>query len=398
MNPALERLADYPFARLRTLLADIQPPLGVTPLALSVGEPQHPLPAFAVEVMARHGDAWNRYPPIGGSDALREAAAGWLCRRFGLPPALVDPGGAVLPLSGTREGLFRVAQIAVGPGRDAVALPDPFYAPYEGAAIMAGAEPVLLPATEATGHLPDLDVLEADRALLDRLALFYLCSPSNPQGAVADRPYLDRLLRLARRHGFVLAADECYADLYDAAPPPSLLEAAAADGGALDGVLVFHSLSKRSNGAGLRSGFVAGDPRLIAALSRLASHAAAGMPVPIQAASAALWADDAHAEANRALYRAKFDAAEAALAGVLGFRRPAGGFFLWLETGDGEAAARRLWHEAGLRVLPGAYLSRAADPAVARGRIRVAAVHDAVTVGRAAGRIREILEPMEDAA
>jgi aspartate/methionine/tyrosine aminotransferase len=234
-------------------------------------------------------------------------------------------------------------------------MPNPVYAVYYGAAVMAGAEPVLLPAGRETGFLPDLDALPAD--LLARTALLHLCSPANPQGAVADAAYLDRAVALAREHGFLLAADECYSEIYDRGdPPPGALAAALRVGGDFRNVVVFNSLSKRSSAAGLRSGFVAGDPSLLARFLRLRAYAAAVQPLPLLAAAAALWRDEEHVAANRARYRAKIDAAERALEGRLGFYRPAGGFFLWLNVGDGEAAATRLWREAGIKTLPGAYL------------------------------------------
>jgi aspartate/methionine/tyrosine aminotransferase len=395
INTCLETLTDYPFGRLAALLDGVAPPPGVSPVALSVGEPQHAPPPMIAEVLARESGSWNRYPPIAGTERLREAARGWLGRRYGLPGDFLDPG-SILPLSGTREGLFLTALLAM-PGRDgggtpAVLLPNPFYACYEGAAVMAGAEPVFLDATAATGFLPDLDAL--DDALLRRTRLFYLCSPANPQGVAADRAYLARAIALARRYGFILAVDECYAEIYDAEPPCGVLEVAAGmDGGALDNLMVFHSLSKRSSAAGLRSGFVAGDPALIRAFQRLRSYSAASMPVPIQEASAALWDDDAHAAENRARYRAKIDAAERALDGRFGFYRPPGGFFLWLNVGDGEAAARALWARAGLKVLPGAYITRAGEgrPNPGAPYVRVALVHETDIVAEALGRFAEIL-------
>ncbi len=399
INLRLEELTNYPFARLRSLLDGIDPPAGTPPLAMSIGEPQHTAPELIGEALAAHSDDWNRYPPIAGTEDFRDAAADWLERRFRLPSGLVDRDRGLLPVSGTREALFLTAQLAVSPRRDgvvpAVCLPNPFYAAYEGAAVMAGAEPVFLEATAATGFLPDLDALTPD--LLDRTALFYFCSPSNPQGAVADLAYLQRLIGLARRHGFVLAIDECYAEIYDSAPPPGGLEAAAGiDGGALDNLLVFHSLSKRSSAAGLRSGFVAGDPALIADFARLRAFSAAGMPLPVLAASAALWRDDAHVEENRARYRAKFDLAESALGDRDGYVRPAGGFFLWLDLGpggDGELAARTLWREAGIKVLPGAYLTRPDADGINRGSryIRIALVHDEPVLAAALPRLAECL-------
>ena len=405
INLRLEALANYPFARLKGLLDGLAPPAGVEPLAMSVGEPQHAAPALIGRALAEHRHGWNRYPPIDGTEDFRDAAAGWLERRYRLPAGLVDRDGGVLPVSGTREALFLVAQLAVSPRRDgvtpAVCLPNPFYAAYEGAAAMAGAEPVFLDATAETGFLPDLDALSP--TLLDRTDLFYLCSPSNPQGAVADADYLRRLIGLARRHRFILAIDECYAEIYGAEPPPGGLQAAAGiDGGALDRVLVFHSLSKRSSAAGLRSGFVAGDPALVAAFARLRAFSAAGMPLPILAASAALWRDDAHAAENRDRYRAKFDLADAVLGDRPGYLRPAGGFFLWLDLGpggDGEAAARRLWVEAGIKVLPGAYLTRPSADGINRGDryIRIALVHDEPVLAAALPRLAACLDrPAED--
>jgi N-succinyldiaminopimelate aminotransferase len=396
INAHLEKLTDYPFGRLNALLEGCTPPPGATPLALSVGEPQHAPPPLVDAVLAESRDGWNRYPPIAGTDRLREAAAGWLGRRYGLPAGLIDPGTGLLPLSGTREGLFLAALLTApgGPasGAPAVCLPNPFYATYEGAAVMAGCEPVYLDATAATGFLPDLESLTP--ALLARTRLMFLCSPGNPQGAIADRAYLARAIGLARQHGFVLVVDECYAEIYDRAPPPGALEVAAAmDGGALDNLLVFHSLSKRSNVAGLRSGFVAGDRRLIAAFRLLRGYAAAGMPLPLQAVSAALWDDDAHAVENRDRYRVKIDAAERVLRGRFGFYRPPGGFFLWLDVGDGEAAARTAWRRAALRVLPGGYITRAPTGAPNHGAayIRVALIHDPATVGDALARLADAL-------
>ncbi|QQP89809.1 aminotransferase class I/II-fold pyridoxal phosphate-dependent enzyme [Skermanella sp. TT6] len=402
VNDRLGRLSDYPFTRLAALLAGITPRANAEPVVMSVGEPQHAPPALIDEVLRTQAHLWGKYPPVAGTPEFRAAAARWLDRRYGLPAGMVEPDRMVLPVAGTREALFLAALLAVPESkagmRPAVLLPNPFYAAYEGAAVMAGAEAVFLTTTRETGFLPDLDALSPE--LLDRTALFYLCTPSNPQGAVADRSYLTRAIGLARRHGFVLAVDECYAEIYDAEAPTGVLEVAAAlqargeaSGGGLANLLVFHSLSKRSNAAGLRSGFVAGDPDLIALFSRLRSYSIAGTPLPALAAAAALWDDDVHVVENRALYRAKFDAAESALDGRFGFYRPAGGFFLWLDVGDGEAAAATLWREGGIKVLPGAYLTRPDADGVNRGSsfIRIALVHDAATVAEACTRIAKIL-------
>jgi aspartate/methionine/tyrosine aminotransferase len=402
LNGRLGILTDYPFTRLTALLGEARPRANAVPLNLALGEPQHSPPALLTETLAAHAPLWGKYPPVAGTEAFRDAVAAWLGRRYALPAGMIDPAAMVLPATGTREALFQVALLAVPEtkaGRQpAVLLPDPFYAVYEGAAVLAGAQPVFLPAARETGFLPDLDAIPEET--LARTALMYLCSPSNPQGAVADLPYLKRALSLARTHGFTLAVDECYAEIWDRAPPPGALQAALAlAGGDADrrttaNLLVFHSLSKRSSAAGLRSGFIAGDPDLIRAFSRLRSYALAGNPLPALAAAAALWSDDAHVEENRRLYRAKIDAAERVLGGRFGFYRPPGGFFLWLDVGDGEAAARTLWSEAGLRVLPGAYLTRSTGGVVDPGSryIRVALVHETDVVAAACETMVRLLK------
>ena len=358
LSDRLQQLTDYPFARLASLLDGVTAPAGREAIDLSIGGPRHPAPAILVDAIAAQADAWNRYPPALGTDDLRRSIVDWLNRRYRLPEGLVDSHRNVQPVSGTREALFAAGLVTVPDAKagrqPAVAFPNPYYAVYRGAALMAGAEP--LPLDAVGGALPGPESVPA--AMRDRLALVYLCSPANPQGTVAPKDLLGRWIAAARRHGFVLAVDETYAEIYDRDPPPGALEVAAGmDGGALDGLLVFHSLSKRSNAAGLRSGFIAGDERLVAGFRRLRGYGSAGVPLPVQAASAALWRDEAHVEENRRLYRSKFDLAERLLAGRFGFYRPAGGFFLWLDVGDGETAARHLWSAAGVRTLPGTYLA-----------------------------------------
>lgn len=359
MHPdRLDQLAEFPFRRLAALLEGVPP--GVEPsFDLALGEPKHAPPAILARTVAAHAHLWNRYPPPLGTPAFRETVAGWLERRFGMPAGAVSPGRHVVPLAGTKEGLYMLAAATVPEtvpgGRPVVLMPSPVYAVYYGAAVMAGAEPVLLHATAETGFLPDLAGVPP--AILERTALAYLCTPANPQGAIADEAYLRHAIALARRHGFVLAVDECYCEIWDSTPPPGALAVALAEGGGFAHVLAFHSLSKRSSAPGLRSGFVAGDPDVLARLARLRGYAAAVQPLPLMAAAVELWRDEAHVEESRARYRAKIDAAERALAGRLGFYRPEGGFFLWLNVGDGESAARRLWREQGIRVLPGGYLS-----------------------------------------
>lgn len=371
-NPVLDGLPENAFPRLAALIAGIQPGGGnIAPILMSLGEPQHPIPGFIGEILNARLAEYGKYPPIQGSDAFRAAVAGWLNRRYALTRHPVGAEGQILPLNGTREGLFSVAFVVTPPQknghRPAVIMPNPFYQCYAGAALAAGAEPVYLDATRANGFLPDLGALGPE--LLSRTSLFYLCSPANPQGSVADMAYLKRLIQLARTHDFVLALDECYAEIYNQSPPPGGLQAAselAADDAAdpFANVLVFHSLSKRSNLPGLRSGFVAGDARVIARFRNFRAYIGPTNPLPADAAATAAWSDEAHVHKNRALYAQKFDAADEILAGRFGYTRPAGGFFLWLDVGDGEAAVLKLWREAGVKVLPGKYLARgtAGDP------------------------------------
>jgi succinyldiaminopimelate transaminase len=395
LNPLLQLLSEYPFDRLRALLGGIEPPSGMAPMVLSVGEPRHATPPLVHDVVSNNGDLWNRYPPVEGTAEFRSAAVGWLTRRYALPDHLLDADRHVLPVAGTREALFLLAAVAVPRSkvgrRPVVSMPNPFYHVYFGATLMSGAEPVYLPATRDTGFLPDLSAI--DSATLERTAMMYLCSPANPQGAVADLAYLKYAVRLARRHDFVLAVDECYTEVYDRQPPPGALEACAALGGGTDNVVVFHSLSKRSSVPGLRSGFVAGDSLLIEAFRRLRSFGGATVPLPVLAAATALWRDDDHVEQNRALYRAKFDLAERSLGNRFGFFRPEGAFFLWLEVGDGEEAARALWANSALRVLPGAYMAQPDAFGVNPGApfVRVALIEDLASTEEALRRLLKVL-------
>jgi aspartate/methionine/tyrosine aminotransferase len=384
LNPRLETLSDYPFRRLATLLAPVAPRSGRIPVDLALGQPMHPIPPLMIETLRANEHLWGRYPPVNGTPAFREATAAWLTRRYHLPAGILDPDRHLLPVAGTKEALFMIAQAVIperkAGRRPAVLLPNPFYNVYLGGALMAGAEPVLLSVTAETSYLPRLDQLGGE--LLERTAAFYLCSPANPQGAAADLDYLKRLIELARVHRFLLIVDECYAEIYTETPPPGALEAAITLDGRLDSVLVCHSLSKRSSAAGLRSGFVAGDPEVLAGFVRLRSYAAAVQPLPVLAAATALWQDEEHVIANRELYREKFDLTDDRLGRRFGYYRPDGGFFLWLEVGDGEAAARRLWAEAAIKVLPGGYIGRP-DPGgdnPGDSAIRVALVHDLATV------------------
>jgi N-succinyldiaminopimelate aminotransferase len=395
INPRLDGLGDYTFTQLNTLLAPIAPRANQTPLAMSAGDPLHAPPPFLAETIAQHANVWNRYPPMQGTPEFRAAVAFWLTRRYHLPAGYVSADRHILPLAGTKEGLFLASLLAVpekkAGQRPAVLLPNPFYVVYQGGAGMAGGEPIYLDATAATGFLPDLDQL--DEATLERTALFYLVSPGNPQGACASLDYLKRVILLARKYDFVLALDECYAEIYDKAAPVGGLQACAALGGEPSNVLVFHSLSKRSSAAGLRSGFVAGDPELIAGFLRLRSYGGCQVSLPIQAAATALWSDEDHVVENRNRYRQKIDAAEDVLKGRLGFYRPPGGFFLWLDVGDGVKATETLWREAAIRTVPGRYMARpnASGKNPGDAYIRVALVHDNATIAAAFERMLRVL-------
>jgi aspartate/methionine/tyrosine aminotransferase len=382
----------HPFTRLNALLAGLAP--GGPVLALSVGEPQAPPPAFLAETLERHKAEWSRYPQTAGTPEFRAAVGDWLDRRYGLAPGLIDRDAEIMPCAGSREAIFHLALAAVpewqGKGdRPAVLIPNPFYHCYAGAAAMAGAEPVFLPATGETGFLSDPDAVP--EAVLGRTALAYVCSPSNPQGAVASKAYLARWLALGRRHGFTVAFDECYAEIYLGQPPAGALEAAD---GRLDNLVVLHSLSKRSSAPGLRSGFIAGERRLIRRVTQLVNYGGVAPSFPVLAASVALWRDEAHVEAVRERYRACFASAARAIGQRFAYVPPGGGFFLWLDVGDGEQAARRLWAEAGLRVLPGGYMARPDASGInpARRYIRVALVHEPAVVEGALRRLVQVLD------
>ncbi len=403
INPRLETLPDYPFDRLRSLLEGIGSPDNVTPISLAVGEPQQPVPSWVSTIVQDHDHCWNNYPPFAGTPELRGAIAGWLDRRFGLTPNDLDPQTHILACAGSREALYLLPTWLVpetkNGKRPIVAMPNPFYHVYGTGALASGAESLYLSATHETGFLPDLDSLDAET--LERLSILFVCSPANPQGVIATTEYLEHAIRLARQHDFVVVSDECYAEIYDHTPPPSALQVChevaessdANDGSLYDRVIVVNSLSKRSNGAGLRSGFVAGDPVIIEGYGRFRSYIAASIPFPIDAASVALWNDDRHVEDIRAYYRRNIDVAEAVIGDRFGFYRPPGGFFLWLDVGDGEAAAKTLWRDAGVKVLPGAHTSRD-DPQgnnPGASYIRIALVNDEATIRTACERLVKVL-------
>lgn len=398
MNPDLDRLQPYPFEKLARLLHGARPAPEYPRIDLAIGEPQHPSPSFVAEEVISHLHGMSRYPTTRGESPLRQAIAGWLQRRFGLPEGAVDPERQVLPVNGTREALFAFAQAVIDPARDPlVMMPNPFYQIYEGAALLAGAQPRYIPAGKASGWLPDFEQVSPDE--WRRCQLLYLCSPGNPSGAVIELDRLKDLIDLAERYDFVIASDECYSEIYsdESAPPPGLLQAAAAMGNdAFRRCVVFHSLSKRSSVPGLRSGFVAGDAGIIERFLLYRTYHGCAMPLQVQAASAAAWSDEQHVRENRALYRAKFDAVLPLLAPVLDVERPDASFYLWAGTpGDDALFARTLFESRHVRVLPGSYLSRAsgdADPGA--GRIRIALVAPVEDCIEAAQRIVAVCEDL----
>ncbi len=398
MNPDLARLQPYPFEKLAALKAGIEPPVGLGHIALSIGEPKHPTPKFIVETLIAHLHLLSAYPTTRGLPALRQTIADWLTRRFQLPAGGLDPERQILPLNGTREGLFAFAQALVDRTRQPLVLmPNPFYQIYEGAALLAGAAPCFLPCLAENGFIPDFAAVDADT--WRRCQILYLCSPGNPTGAVIPLATLQRLIQLAEEFDFLIAADECYSELYfdEERPPVGLLQAAAALG-QLDyrRCLVFHSLSKRSNVPGLRSGFIAGDAEVIERFFQYRTYHGCAMPVQHQHASIAAWRDEAHVIANRALYRAKFDAVLAILGAVLEVARPDAGFYLWPVTPIPDPDfARDLFAAAHVSLLPGTYLSRPVagqDPGHRRVRLALVAPLDECV--EAAWRIRRFVESL----
>ena len=385
-------LPEYAFPRLRKLL-DAHAP-GGEPIAMTIGEPRHPMPAFVGQILADNLDGFAVYPPNDGTPELLNAITAWIKRRYRADLTQDQ----VMVLNGTREGLFN-SLIAVCPetknGQQPIVLiPNPFYQVYAVAAVTVGAEPLYVPATAAGGFLPDYAGLPPE--VLNRVAVAYICSPANPQGAVADDAYWRRLILLAHKHDFRIFADECYSEIWRDTAPTGILEASRAMKGDPDRILSFHSLSKRSNLPGLRSGFVVGGSKSVAALRQLRNYAGAPVPLPLQRVAERVWSDETHVVENRALYQQKFRVADQILGQVPGYEPPPAGFFLWLPVADGEQAALKLWRETGVRVLPGAYLARddgRGNPGA--GYIRVALVAPTQEMQRGLTLLRDCLYGQE---
>ena len=387
-----------PFTQLRRLLTDLEPG-HANPIELTIGEPREAMPHFIAAKLTEAAALYAKYPPIRGSDQLRAAISGWLGWRYALP-GYVDPAREILVLNGSREGLYFACVPAVGRkqvnGQPAILMCNPYYSAYIAGAIGVGAEAVFLNATAATGFLPDLDDLARDEALLARTCALFICSPANPQGAVASRDYILKALSLARAHDFMLFLDECYSEIYTEAAPLGGLEVAASTPERFKNLVTFNSLSKRSNLPGLRSGFCAGDAAFLESYAEIRNMCAPTVPGPVQHASAAAWADEGHVETSRAAYREKFAIADKVLAGSFGYQRPPGGFCLWLDMsqfGGGSDAAVTLWKRAGVKVIPGSFLAQTGRDGTNPGAhyVRVALVQDPATIREALERTMSVL-------
>ncbi len=395
MNPNLAQLQPYPFERLAKLFEGTTAAAALTPISLSIGEPQHATPGFITEEVITHLHGLSRYPLTRGMPQLRSAIADWLVQRFTLPAGSLDPERQVLPVNGTREALFAFAQCIVNPRSDArVLMPNPFYQIYEGAALLAGARPWFMNTTRESGLLPDFDAVPD--AIWERCQLVYICTPGNPTGAVMPTAALQQLIELADRHDFVIASDECYSEIYrDGDTPPAGLLQAAAELGRHDyrRCVVFHSLSKRSNAPGLRSGFVAGDAAIMNDFLRYRTYHGCAMPPATQAASIRAWQDEAHVAENRTLYTEKFDAVLDILAPLLDVQPPDAGFYLWAHTPlDDTDFARELLAQQNVMVLPGSFLSRPVDGNnPGKDYVRMALVAPLEDCIEAAGRIKSYI-------
>jgi N-succinyldiaminopimelate aminotransferase len=395
MNPRLDRLHAYPFERLARLKAQVSPPQGLDPILMSIGEPRHEPPGFVLEALRANLHRLDTYPTALGLPQLRASCARWLERRYRLPAGCVDAERMILPVSGTREALFAFVQAAVDDRHEPlIAMPNPFYQIYEGAALLSGARPYYLDATAENGYTPALEAVP--ETLWRRCQVLFLCSPGNPTGKVLSREYLEQALALAERHDFIVAADECYADIYldEAAPPPGLLAAALASGRRrFERCVVFHSLSKRSSVPGLRSGFVGGDPQIMARFLLYRTYHGSAVPVPTQLASVAAWADDEYAARNRGLYQEKFRRVLPILSSCLELEKPDGAFYLWPDVGgDDERFALELYAATHVTVLPGSYLARsAAAGSPGAGRVRISLVPGVDECVEAAERIAEFV-------
>lgn len=364
MNPDLALLKPYPFEKLAQLKSCVTAPADLTHIALSVGEPKHPTPQIITDALINNLNGLGQYPATRGLDALRQSIATWLCKRFTINTSDINPHNHILPVSGTREALFSFAQCIVNKRHDStVLMPNPFYQIYEGAALLAGAKPYFINCDESTNYLPDYDAVPED--VWEKCQLLYICNPGNPSGAVHSAILLGQLIKLAHQYNFVIAADECYSEIYfeNRTKPTGLLQVSADTGNKnFARCVVFHSLSKRSNAPGLRSGFVAGDPSIINEYFRYRTYHGCTLPVPTQHASIAAWSDEKHVENNRALYQEKFTRFINIVGDSLPLQLPDAGFYLWAKTPIADDQfAQKLFEQQNITALPGQYLSRDTD-------------------------------------
>jgi len=391
MNPNLAKLHPYPFQRITKLYADITP-VDVPMVSLAIGEPKHKTPEVILDAIRKNLSGFSNYPVTKGSLALRISIANWLSHRFHLASGVINPETNVIPVNGTREALFAFAQAVVDnkKANAKIVMPNPFYQIYEGAAFLAGAEPVFLACTAENNFIPDFDQVSADT--WNDCQLLYLCSPGNPTGAVISEAQITKLIALAEKHDFIIASDECYSEIYfdENQPPVGLLEVAAKAGNTkFKRCVVFHSLSKRSNAPGLRSGFVAGDTEILEQFLQFRTYHGCAMSEPIQIASIAAWEDEQHVIENRAQYRQKFDAVLNILKPIMNIDKPEAGFYLWPDVDmDDEIFTRDIYAQQNLKVVPGSYLARPVD-GVNPGaqRIRMALVATVEECIEAANRI-----------
>jgi len=400
MNPNLDHLHPYPFAKLNQLKHGITPPQDKAHIALSIGEPKHQTPSLIHDALSKHADGIAKYPTTKGIPELRVAIADWISQRFNIAKSDISAENQVLPVSGTREALFSFAQAVIDSSRpDAlVVMPNPFYQIYEGAALLAGAEPYFINTTEETGYLPDFDSV-ADE-IWQRCQLIFICSPGNPTGAVISEQEHIKLINLAEKFDFIIASDECYTEIYDDEnnPPQGLLETAYNMGNtAFNRCVMFQSLSKRSNAPGLRSGFVAGDAEILAKYFEYRTYQGCALPLPTQYASTAAWKDEQHVKQNRVLYRQKFTAFIDILADVCQINKPPASFYIWLKTPIADTDfAQQLFAQQNITVLPGSFLSRDAygiNPG--KNHVRIALVAPEKECIEAANRIKHFINTLD---
>lgn len=398
MNPDLNKLLPYPFERLARLKQGVTPPVNLSHIPLSIGEPKHAPPELVLDALRGNLAGLGTYPVAKGLPELREAVAGWLTRRFGLGPGHIDPERHVIPVNGTREGLFAFVQTVIDRSKQPLVLmPNPFYQIYEGGAFLAGAEPWFMDTNEETGFLPDLDTVP--ESVWQRCQLLFICTPGNPTGAIMDTAYLQRIIQLADRYDFIVASDECYSEIYldEHNPPPGLLQACEQMGRHdFRRCVVFHSLSKRSSVPGLRSGFVAGDADILAKFLLYRTYHGCAVPNHVQLASVLAWGDEQHVINNRALYRKKFTAAMGILAPAMDVICPPAAFYLWPRTPiDDETFTRELFATQNVTVVPGSYLSRNSSRGnPGQHRVRISLVAPVEECNEAIRRLRTYVETL----